>query len=106
MQVLFNDECLYSTKDLTSAITSDVFTLSTSESIEEEPAETKELCAPEETEDEETVMVAEESLEEKEFTVNDEVKSKEMDSVESYEPVESTPPAKEQSTDAVSILLL
>ncbi len=104
IQVLFNDECLYSTKDLTSSITSDVFTLSTSESIEEEPVETKELCTPEETEDEETVMAAEESLEEKEFTVNDEVKSKEMEKEISDESVESAPPAQEQSTGMVSIL--
>ncbi len=38
--------------------------------------------------------------------IPDKLKSKEKDSVDSDEPVKSAPPAKEQSTGMVSILLL
>ncbi len=83
--------------------------LPTSESIEEEPAELSgSEDEPGETQDDETV-IATQSLEEEESTVSDaaeEVKSKEKEKDISDEPVKSAPPAKEQSTGIVSVLII
>ncbi|XP_064383541.1 uncharacterized protein LOC135332133 isoform X2 [Halichondria panicea] len=92
IQVLLNDECLYSTKDFISSITSDVFKLSTSESIEEEPAETKELSAPEEepAETKELSAPEEEPAETKELSAPEEepAETKELSAPEE-EPAET-----------------
>ena len=110
VQVILNKECIYPAGHLTSSISNK---LPTSESIEEEPAELSGSEEdPGETQDEDTVIVEEESVEAKESTaevVADEVKGKGKDSVEkeiSDKPVESAPPAKEQSTGMVSIIIV
>ena len=94
IRVILNDECLYSTKDLTASISSDVFKLPTSESIEEEPEED----TSEQTD--KGALTTQEGLETVPPVTDeaDEVKSKEKidEEVTSEEPVKLKPLAKKK----------